>query len=170
MKTRKLTLISSVMLALLVVGAVVLISSSGQDPLVPDQVKLVPKHIDMENTGIFQVQIKLSDAAGNVVVEEIDPSTVLLDGMVAPANTWVEYLPNGKPKNFIAEFDGGAVKGLIWYLIGHMGLTMPNPWNPLPIRLAITGQLYDGTSWEGSGIVLIENWAGGSPPVNPPPP
>lgn len=169
MKPRKLTLISGVLLALLVVGAGVLLSSTGQEPLIADQVKLIPKHIDMQNTGNLQVQIKLTDAENNSIVEEIDPSTVELEGMIAPINTWVEYLPNNKPKLFAAEFGGSAVKGLIWYLITHMGLTMPNPWNPLPIRLGIAGQLYNDTPWKGSAIVSVLNWAGGDPPPPPPP-
>ena len=173
MKARTKTLFSLTLLTLLVVGTVVLLSSTGQEPIIAEQTKFTPKHIDMQNTGILDVGVKLTvgEEPDTVsVVEEVDPSTVLLEGAVAPINTWIEYDKVGKPKRFHAEFDGNAVKGLIWHLIGHMGLTMPKPWNPIPIQLTVTGQLYDGTPWEGTGTVLIENWASGGPPPPPPPP
>jgi hypothetical protein len=170
MKLRTKPLLYVTLLALLVAVTVVLMSSTGQEPLIADQVKFIPKHIDMENTGDLQVEIKLTDAENNSVVEDIVPSTVLLEGMVSPTNTWIEYLPNNKPKLFAAEFDGSAVKGLIWHIITHLDLTKPNPWNPLSIRLGIAGQLDDGTPWEGSAIAVVVNWASEGPPPPPPPP
>ncbi len=172
MKPRKLTLISGALLALLVVGTFVLISSIGQEPLIADQVKFTPKHIDMQNTPYLDVGVKLTvgvEPDTESVVEEVDPSTVQLEGMIAPTSSWIEYDDKGKPKRFHAEFAGAAVKGVIWHIIGHMGLTMPKPWNPLPIPLTITGQLYDGTQWEGTANIVVLNWAGGDPPPPPPP-
>jgi hypothetical protein len=168
MKPRKLTLISLTLLTLLVVGTVVLIISTGQEPLIADQVKFIPKHIDMQNTGNLQVEIKLFDAENNTVVEDIDDTTVRLES-IGPINTWVEYNKQGKPEMFVAEFAGSAVKGLIWSIISHMGLTRPNPWVPMPLRLGIAGELNDDTPWEGSAIAVIENWAIVDPPPPPPP-
>jgi len=170
MKPRKLTLISSVLLTLLMIGTVVLMSSTGQEPLIADQVKFTPKHIDMLNTDNLQVEVKLTDAENNTVVEEIDPSTVQLEGMIAPVNTWIELDKKDRPVMFVAVFGGEDVKGVIWHIIGHMGLVRPNPWVPMPIRLTITGQLDDTppTPWEGSAIAVVVNWASGDPP--PPPP
>ena len=173
MKSQKLTLISGVLLTLLVIGTGVLLSSSGQEPLIAEHVKLIPKHIDMRNTPDLIVELKLfieTEGENVSVIEEIDPSTILLEGMIAPIDTWIEYLPNGKPKNFYAEFKGCQVKGMIWYIITHMGLSKPNPSSALPIRLTITGQLYDDTPWEGSVTAVVVNLAGGTPPPPPPPP
>jgi hypothetical protein len=168
MKPRKLTLISGVLLAFLIVGTVILTSSIGQEPLVATQMKFTPKRIDMLNTADLEVTVQLLDADNKTVVDEIDPSTVRLEGMIAPISTWIILNKAGKPSRFVAAFGGSAVKGVIWYLVAHMSLEMPNPWNPLPIRLQMTGQLYDDTPWEGSAIILVENWSIIDPP--PPPP
>jgi hypothetical protein len=170
MKLRTKPLPYVALLVLLVAGTVVLMSSTGQEPLIADQLKFIPKDIDMENTAALNAEIKLTDAENNTVVEDIDASTVLLEGSVAPTSTWIEYRVNGKPKLFAAMFDGNAVKGLLWYMIGHMGISMPKPWNPLIIHLTITGQLDDGTPWEGTATVLVSNWASGGAPPPPPPP
>jgi len=169
MKPRKLTLISLTLLALLVVGTVVLIISSGQEPLTPSKVSFIPKHLDIQNTPDLQVHIKLFDAENNTLVEDIDGTTVRLEGMIAPIYTWVEYNKKGKPEMFVAEFAGSAVKGVLWYMISHMGLTRPNPHVPMPLRLGIAGELYDDTLWEGSAIAVVENWAIVDPPPPPPP-
>jgi len=173
MKPRKLTLISLTLLTLLVFGTIVLIISTGQEPLIADQVKLTPKTIDMQNTADLQVAVKLivGEEPDTVsVVDQIDNTTVQLEGMAAPINTWVTYDKKGKPDTFVAVFDGGAVKGVIWHIIGHMGLSRPNPDAPLTVRLHITGELNDGTPWEGSALAVVWNWAGGDPPPPPPPP
>lgn len=169
MKPRKLTLISLTLLTLLVFGTVVLIISTGQEPLTPTKVTFIPKHLDAQNTPDLQVQIKLLDAENNTLVEEIDNTTVQLQGMLAPTKTWVEYNKQGKPEMFVAEFAGSGVKGVIWHIIGHMGLIRPNPWVPMPIRLGIAGELYDDTPWAGSAIAVVENWAVVDPPPPPPP-
>lgn len=169
MKPRKLTLISVVLLALLMAGTVVLMSSTGQEPLIAAQTKFTPKHIDLQNTATLTVRIQLLDAENKTVVDQIDPSTVQLEGMIAPIHTEVEYNEAGKPSRFVAVFNGLDVKGVIWHLIGHMGLVRPHSHVPMPIRLTITGQLDDipPTPWEGSAIALIINWDTG---VTPPPP
>jgi hypothetical protein len=78
-KLRTKPLLYVTLLLLLVAGTVVLMSSTGQEPLIADQVKFIPKNIDMENTGVLKAEIKLTDAENNTVVEDIVPSSVLLD-------------------------------------------------------------------------------------------
>lgn len=172
MKPRKLTLISLTLLALLVFGTVVLIISTGQEPLECDQVKLTPKTIDMTNTPSLEVELKLTigeEPDVVTIVDEINASTVQLEGMAAPTDTWVTLDKKGDPDTFVAEFAGSAVKGVIWHLIGHMGLSKPNPDSPLTIRLHIAGELNDGTPWTGSALAVVWNWFTTDPPPPPPP-
>jgi hypothetical protein len=167
MKLRKQGLFSLVLLVLLIVGVFALINPAGSI-ITADQVKFTPKHYDLANGADLGVQIKLTDELNVSIVEEIDNTSVTLEGSVPPMTTWIEYNEAGNPSSYQVVFEASAVTGVIWHIIQHMDIARPNPWVPIPLRLTVSGKLIDGTTlWEGSAILSLYNWAGGPPP--PPP-
>jgi len=55
----------------------------------------------------------------------------------------------------MAQFAGAQVTTCVINKIIHMGITRPVPWAPLKVDLEITGSLYDGTPWEGTGQIKV---------------
>jgi hypothetical protein len=164
MKPRKRSLFSLAILALLIIGIFGFSNPAGLI-IEADQVKFTPKYLDMANTPYLNVAVKLTDADNITLVEEIDPTSVTLEGMIAPIATTVEYSKKGKPIAFHAEFAGSAVNGMLWYILGHTGISMPVPEAPIQLRLEISGKLIDGlTLWKGSAIAHVVNWAQFFPP------
>jgi len=164
MKSTKLTLISVTILALLL-GASTFIIIGASTPIIAEQVKITPKPFDLENSDDVIVQVKLS-IDDEPVVDQIDPDTVLLEGFIAPDNTWII----GAPPNFYAQFDGHVVANWVMVKISHMGITTPKPWVPIKITLKITGLLYNETPWEGTGDIKVFIPGNPTPPPPPPPP
>lgn len=162
MKLKKLTLISLTLLALILGGA--LISGFGSTPLIAEQVKIEPKPFDLDNPDGVMVSVKLS-VDDVPVVDQINASTVLLEGFIAPTATGFSPVSN----EFVAQFDGEAVADWLSIKISHMGLETPRPWVPIKVPLKITGLLYDGTPWEGTGEIKVY-LDGPKPPPEPPPP
>lgn len=162
MKPAKLTLISLTLLTLTLGGA--LIIRFGSSTLIAEQVKIEPKPFDLENSDSLTVSVKLS-VDDVPVVDQINASTVLLEGFMTPTATWLTNIS----KEFVAQFDGDTVRNWVISKITHMGITTPQPWVPIKIPLKITGKLYNGTPWEGTGEVKVYIPDTSSPP-NPPPP
>jgi len=161
MKTSKLIPIYLVMLVLLI-GVFLASPGASTNTLTADVPLIEPKPLDLDNPDTVKVHVKLVDASGNTIVDQINASTVLLEGSLTPDNTYMSKL-----SEFIAEFDGGSVRDLIWTKISHLGITAPKPWVPVKIPLTITGQLkneYGGTAWAGTGDAKVFI------PENPPPP
>lgn len=164
MKSTKLILISVAILALLLgVSTFAMIGAS--TPIIAEQIKITPKPFDLENPDGVTVQVKLS-IDDEPVADQIDPDTVLLEGFIAPYETWMEEVP----PNFYAKFDGSAVASWVMVKISHMGITTPKPWVPIKIPLKITGLLYDETPWEGTGEIKVYIPENPTPPPPPPPP
>lgn len=163
MKTRTLTLLSLTIVVLLIVGTFAFIRIGASELLIADQVKIEPKPFDIYNGDDVIVQVKLF-IGKTPVVDQIDPDTVLLEGAVIPTDTWTTRAP----PNFYAQFDGSWVADHLWAKIIHEGITRPHPWTPIKIPLTITGELYDGTPWEGVGEIKVYIHNPGPPP--PPPP
>ena len=90
-------------------------------------------------------------------VRDIDPSTLRIEGTVAPlpGSAWNFW--------FLAGFavDGAELVDVIWILVYHMGIP-PGAYEPVP--LTITGQLYDGTPFEGTFTVKVYHPNPGPPP------
>jgi hypothetical protein len=59
------------------------------------------------------------------------------------------------PPEFVAEFDGNMVANVLWSKVYHMGITTPKPWVPTKIELQISGKLFDGTDWHGTGEIKV---------------
>jgi len=171
MKPKKLTLLFLSLLAILLIGAAATLLMPAR-ALVAEQVKFEPKPFELDNpdTVIAHVKLSVDDVP---IVDQIDPDTVYLEGGIAPFNTYTTEPgnPPGAKPEFIAEFNGLAVKDMLISKISHMGLTTPQDWVPIKIWVTITGYLTDGTTpWEGTGYIKTYIHNPVVPPPPPPPP
>jgi len=162
MKSTKLTLLHLTLLILLIGGATFFINYGAGTTLIAEQVKIEPKPLDLNNMPPvdFHVKLKIDDTP---VVDQINGSTVLVEGVLSPISNWTTKVP----PEYVARFDGGDLANIIWNKIDHMGIVTPFPWVPVKVPLTITGLLYDETPWEGTGeakVLIPEN------PEPPPPP
>lgn len=157
MKPYALTVVFSAVLIGLVAGTLFMPAATAT--IVADAVKFEPKRMDLANPEeIVTVTIRFERAP------EIDTSTVLLEGTV-PA------MPDSnstgtKPPEYLCNFDGYAVRDVMWTIIYHMGKI--NPQGIYLVHLTVTGNLYDGTPFMGTGNIQARP-TGHSPPPPPPP-
>jgi len=78
-------------------------------------------------------------------VRDIDTSTILLEGLFRAE--W----SNVEGKALMVKFDAHAITDYLWGKLYHMGLERTS------IELKVTGQLKDGTYFEGSDTITIMN-------------
>jgi hypothetical protein len=145
-------------MAILVIMVVGMFSMAGvgQDPI-DAEVKYIPKFLDTDNMATVRAEIMVYEGPEEELIrleEEINSTTVALEGWLAPIDQWVEY-KNDKPKEYIAVFVGSQVKSLVISKASHMGIIMPKPWNPVTLELTISGKLNDGRSWQASSTVKV---------------
>lgn len=166
MKPSALTVVFSAVLVLLTVGTLLMPAATAT--IIADTVDFEPKRMDLYNpdelvtaTIIFPVD---KDETEQRVVE-INTSTVLLEGTV-PAITGSNSTGD-KPWNYRCDFDGPSVRNVIWLKIYHDGMP-PNPQGNYVVDLTITGDLYDGTPFTGTGHIQVKPKQ--TDPAPPPPP
>lgn len=83
-------------------------------------------------------------------VGDIDIGTVKLEGVLS-AELW-----DLQDDKLIMKFNADDVIGLIWLKISHMGAPMQiMPEDSVPVDLTVTGELNDGTTFEGSDEILV---------------
>lgn len=166
MKSSVLTLVFSVGLAVLFVG--VLLIPAATATIVAKTVTFEPKYMDLAYPEeLVTATIRFSSAHGeDQRVVEIDTSTVLLEGTV-PAIPGSNSTGT-KPPEYRCDFDGYSVRDIIWLKIYHVGMP-PNPQGNYVVDLTITGNLYDGTPFTGTGHIQVKPHKGHSPPPSPPP-
>ena len=115
--------------------------------------------------------IAIIKLTGPYDVNQIDPSTILMEGYLPPLWTDIRTLITDEGEEelrLVAGFDGSGVEAILWAKIYHLGITTPNPHAPAKIGLDIAGNLlpeYDGTAFEGTGDLKCI-----IPLNNPPPP
>ncbi len=126
-----------------------------------------PKTMDLYDPDeLITVTIKFKPAHGeDQRVVEIDTTTVLLEGSVSPIPG--SNITGTKPFEYRCDFDGYAVRDVLWMKIYHDGMP-PNPQGNYVVHLTITGNLYDTTPFSGTGIIQVRPSHHSSPP--PPPP
>jgi hypothetical protein len=73
-----------------------------------------------------------------------------------------------KFNKYVSVFDGPSVVDIIWLKLAHMGVEI-GARRPYRVPLRITGALYDGTTFEGTGYILVSTYGVESPPPPPPP-
>lgn len=138
------------LLSMLLVGLHLSASSISTSTIEAEQVKFEPKLFNFTNPEPVIAHVKFPQPYEKNTTN-VDPTTVLLEGSLRPTNTWTTRAP----PEFVAEFDGNTVAGILWSKIYHMGITTPHPWTPTKIELHISGKLSDGTDWYGIGEIKV---------------
>jgi hypothetical protein len=150
MKPKKLTLISLVLLATILAGTGAIIALSATD--IKANIKWLPKSYLWDNSPPDPWLAELQLTGGHHV-DEINASTILLEGLYSPSGA-LYPAPHG-PKVMV-PFDGSDVKAAIDpKLPWHMGVLMPGKYR---IDLEITGNLqiaYGGDSFRGTGVITV---------------
>jgi len=168
MKTAKLTLISITLLAILLLGGAVVFLATGPKPITIN-VKFNPDTLDLGAPGwsVKTVIVTLWFDTGKYKPEDIDPKTVLIDGVLGPKGgwkrTWIERDWELKAWVFRFNVSGSSLIDLLWTKIGHEGI--PGPIATIP--LTVTGNLLatlDALPFTGTGYITVYI------PTNPPPP
>jgi len=133
--------------------------------IVAETVDFDPKDIDLYDPDeIVTATIAFKSAHGeNERVVEINTSTVLLEGTHSPIPG--SNSTSTKPFKYTCDFDGYDVRDIMWLKICHMA---PNPQGNYVVDLTITGKLYDGTPFTGTGHIQVKPRRHSPPP--PPPP
>ena len=165
MKPRALTLIFSALLTVLIVGTLLMPAATAT--IVADTVDFEPKRMDLYDPDeIVTTTIRFRTAHGESErVVEINTSTVLLEGTLPPITG--SNSTGTKPPEYICDFDGYSVRDIMWLKIYHVGME-PNPQGNYVVDLTITGNLYDGTPFTGTGHIQVKPKKASSPPPNPP--
>ncbi len=165
MKPTALTVVFSVVLIVLSVGTLLM---PGATALIEAfTVTFEPRYMDLYNPDeLVTVTILFKSAHGeDQRVVEINTSTVLLEGTV-PAITGSNFTAT-KPPEYRCDFDGPSVRNVMWLKIYHDGMP-PNPQGNYVVDLTITGELYDGTPFTGTGHIQVKPKK--TDPAPPPPP
>jgi len=165
MKPSALTIIFSVVLIALFVGTLLMPAATAT--IVAKTVTFEPKDMDLyEPEEIVTATIRFSAAHGeDQRVVEINTSTVLLEGTLPPIPG--SNSTRTQPPEYSCDFDGFSVRDIMWLKIYHVGME-PNPQGNYVVHLTITGSLYDGTPFTGTGHIQVKPHKYSSPP--PPPP
>ena len=168
MKGYATTLIFLFMFSLLLVASLLL--SAGVAETIEAKVKYAPERMDLAEPcgGVkkwIEAEIRFVEP-NEMRVSEINFSTILLEGVLSPLNGTAEEVP----PRYVARFNPCAVVDyVIWPKLMHMGI-QPDPRKPTWVYLTVTGKLYDGTPWQGSGKIAVRVTANPVPPPPPPPP
>lgn len=144
MKQGKLTLLSISLFVALIAGALI-INATGVKPLkLKVKWKPVEYPLDGPPADPWNAEIYFSPPRD---LSEIDPSTLLLEGMYTP--TADPYMATAKPR-LVVPFNGNDVVAAVMAKAPHMA-----PGTEMRIWLEITGALYDGTTFAGEGGINV---------------
>jgi len=151
MKTKTATILIVTILASLLVGTFAINAFSIKELKLKVKWKPVSYALSGPVPDPWQVELYFAPARP---VEEVDPSTLLLEGMYEPVSS---YLHPNKPR-LVACFDGYDVLNAILIKAGHL-----MPGRDYRVWLEISGFLHDGTPFSGEGGVILE-----VPEISPP--
>jgi len=132
---------------LILIGGVAFLPVGGADTII-GSAKFDPNRFDLDyGFGVSAVEatIRFDEPYD---VKDINASTILLEGSLAPDNTYV--ISGG----LVAEFDAVMVEYIIWAKIYHIDDLVP----PYKIWLTITGKLNEtagGTFFSATGYIKI---------------
>lgn len=152
MKARTTTLLSLILLASLLIGAIAITALSAPQVL-KLKVKWKPNHYVLYTSvpDPWNAEVLFAPARP---LDDINASTILLEGTYAPSGP--PYMSPNQPR-LVIPFYGGDVLAAMLSKAGHLST------GEYRISLEITGELDDGTPFRGSkGIILIID--SGSPP------
>ncbi len=109
-------------------------------PPIQADVRIVPRTISLASSGKWIAAfIRLPE---DYNVADIDPNSILLENKIEPERFWLSE----DNQTAIAKFDREQVQNIL--SVGQIGLT-------------ITGELMDGTVFEGSDVIRVLNGVGG---------
>mgnify|MGYP001083486073 FL=1 len=159
MKTFKVLLISMFIFALLMGGLFIV---QTQASTIEATAKCVPPRWSLEDPApeSFKITLTLPKPYKH---EDIDPSTLLV-GEVVPMME-EEGWPKIKKNYFKFKVDGEQL--LYWVVLPRIWHMAPPPATWVDIDIAVTGQLYDETPFEGTFTLLVrtESLNPGPPPL-----
>ena len=163
MKTRLLT-IALALSFITIVGGAYFLTSMGQEP-VGAAIKFDPDYVEWDSIYPYYWLATIRSADGyDWNPRDIDPSTVLFEHMLPPVDGY--YVPGG----YVARFDGQAVFNILTSTIGHMGIPPDTNLNKkVQYYFTVSGNLMDGTPFEGEGTIKVRFVAGFPEPPLPPP-
>ena len=166
MKSSGLTVVFSAVLILLFVGTLLIPAATAT--IAAKSVTFEPKDMDLyDPEELVTATIRFSAAHGeDQRVVEINTTTVLLEGTVPPIPG--SNSTGTKPPEYRCDFDGYSVRDVMWLKIYHVGM-VPNPQGNYIVDLTVTGNLYDGTPFTGTGHIQVKPHKGHSSPPPPPP-
>ncbi|UCG45486.1 MAG: hypothetical protein JSV58_01515 [Candidatus Bathyarchaeota archaeon] len=146
------TLLMIGLLATLLVGTQLPASLTTNPLIIAEQVKIAPALFQLDDPeSLVTVHVKFPEPYERNITD-VDPSTVWLEGVIPPLNNWITQAP----PEFVAQFDGNLVASIIWAKIYHMGATtQKKAGTPVKIELEISGNLFNGTGWQGIGLIKI---------------
>ena len=163
MRVSALALMFAVAFSLLLAGSLLMPMAIAD--IKASTVKFEPEYMDLNNPDeIVKVTIRFEPKYSGQELN-INASTVLLEGslpIISGSNS-----TGTKPAEWRANFDGQSVANIMWTKIYHVG-TPPNPQGNYVVDLTVTGNLYDGTPFSGTGHIKVKG--GKSSPPPPPPP
>ncbi len=157
MKTSKLLLVTAVIFGLLLGGMLVLQTRANT---LQAEASCVPPRYALEDPTpeSFQITLKLPKPYNH---EDIDPSTLLVGGVASMEAE--EGWPKIKRNYFKFKVDGQQL--VYWCILPQIWHMAPAPATWVDIDITITGQLYDGTPFQGTVTLPIR-----TEDTDPPPP
>jgi len=163
MKISHKTLISSVLILALIIGAAVIIQL-GAPKQQTASVLFEPGTLDLEAPGsvLKEVQVRVWFKSGKNDARDVDPKSLLVDGFLEPKGGWKRVIvERWKDKELkintwclVFKLAAGDLINLLWQKIGHM-----TPGVVYEVPLEVTGNFIDETSFAGTGIIkaLVSN-------------
>jgi len=142
MKTRKLTLLFLTMLATIMLGAVA-VSVLSPPPTLKLKVKWTPRVYELNNNPpTWNAEIYFAPPRP---LDEIDVETIQLEGGYTPVSDPYPTVTS----RLVVPFDGYDVLDALMPKLPHMA---PGEYR---VYLEITGKLFDGTPFSGSGGINV---------------
>ncbi len=151
MKARTVTLLSLTIIATLLLSTITLVMVSSVPAALKTKVWWSPKNYTLDNPVPDPWQAVLFGVGGVLVpVTEIDPATILLEGMFSPLGPPNEPYLTFYDMYLVVSFDGYDVLTAILLKAGHLIVGENNK-----VDLEITGQTYEGTPFSGTGKIQM---------------
>jgi hypothetical protein len=147
MKTYKVLLVSMVIFGLMIGGALTLLT---QAQIEVASISCLPPVVALEDPIIEAFKITLTLPKG-YNHEDIDPSTILVGGVVPMMEE--EGWPKIKKNYFKFNVDGGSL--MYWVILPEIWHMAPGPAEWVNIDITVTGELYDGTPFEGTFTLRV---------------
>jgi len=162
MKSSAFTLLLSAVLVALI-GATLLMPLATAE-IKASSVKFEPEYMDLKNPEEIVTVTIIFEPKYSGQELNINASTVRLEGSlpIIPGSNYT----GTKPPEWIADFDGLDVRDILWRKIYHVGAII-NPQGNYVVELTITGNLYDGTPFSGTGHIKVKPGRASPPPPSP---